>query len=302
MASCMKALVGTSAIVISLWAVVGCGGESRHDFEADAGESSGAAAGKGGSGGTGGGSGGTGTGGAAAGSGTGGTPMGGAGGSGGAAAGGSSGLGGGTAGLSGGGTAGDTSAGSGGGSGESGGIGGGAGAGSSGGMGDIVCSGTSEFAFPEFDRSCSTAEDCVAVEHTTNCCGGGLIYAINADERQAFDAAESTCDSQYPPCGCAAQDLDVEDGTQVSFQWDAQIGVTCDDGSCRAHNTSATFECGTRLCTETQYCHVMFGGPADSEPSYSCFETTCSDCSCLNAIGCTCSEESGHLLVECYAP
>src|SRR3954462_5032479 len=55
------------------------------------------------------------------------------------------------------------------------------------------------------DRSCSTSGDCVAVSHTTHCCGKEQIFGLRAPEQARFATLEAQCDPPYPACGCAAQ-------------------------------------------------------------------------------------------------
>jgi len=164
----------------------------------------------------------------------------------------------------------------------------------------MVC--TAENPFPEFDRTCGTADDCVLVAHTTTCCGHELVMAIAASEGESFTALEAQCDATYPLCDCIAQWVDVEDGTQVGFEWRSEVEARCDQGACGAHYRGETFECGTKQCVLTQYCRTTIGGPAGSEPSYTCYTTDCTDCDCLDTAGCTCSADNGHLTVTCYAP
>jgi hypothetical protein len=175
------------------------------------------------------------------------------------------------------------------------------GSGGSAGQGSIQCTGTMQY-FPEFDRSCLKAEDCVAVAHQTNCCGARLVTGISASEQAAFEAAEAICDQQYPACGCAAFGTDVEDGTRVDFAWKDQVKVVCDAGSCKAQYSGTSFACGTARCTEQQYCIQTSGGPAGTQTSYSCNPTACTDCSCIIQAGCTCSKVDGHLTVVCLRP
>lgn len=83
------------------------------------------------------------------------------------------------------------------------GSGGSGGASSTGGTSSGVnCSPTKPSAFPTFDRSCSSLNDCSAVVHRVDCCGTVVITGIKSSELTRFNAAEQTCDSQYPACGC----------------------------------------------------------------------------------------------------
>jgi len=154
--------------------------------------------------------------------------------------------------------------------------------------------------FPEFDRSCRAASDCSLVAHTTSCCGSRLAIAIATSEIPAFDSAEAICEAQYPACGCAAQGIQVEDGTQVDWSWQAEVKASCDSGSCKAHYAGATFSCGANTCTDKQYCSISSGGPAGTLPSANCAQTTCTDCACLQVdAACSCNVTNGHLMVSC---
>jgi len=178
----------------------------------------------------------------------------------------------------------------------------GRGGGGEAGAGDNAISCVGQMAhFPEFDRSCSAASDCSLVAHTTSCCGARLAMAIAASGTPAFNSAEAICDAQYPACGCAAQGVQVEDGTQVGWSWQTEVKASCDDGSCKAHYTGTTFSCGANTCTDKQYCSMSSGGPAGTVPSANCVQTTCTDCACLkvDSATCSCSVTNGHLVVSC---
>jgi hypothetical protein len=165
----------------------------------------------------------------------------------------------------------------------------------------IACMGSMQY-FPEFDRTCRADEDCVEVIHQTSCCGAERAFGINASDLAAFNAAETTCDEQYPACGCASFGIDVEDGTRIDFSSRAEIAAGCDAGTCKAHYTGVSFACGTLRCTETQYCVESSGGPAGTPTSYSCTPTGCTDCTCTAMPDCTCSEADGHLTFTCEYP
>jgi len=175
-----------------------------------------------------------------------------------------------------------------------------AGAGEAGAGGNAISCVGPKGSFPEFNRSCNTASDCSLVAHTTSCCGSRLAMAIAASEVPAFNSAEAICDAQYPACGCAAQGVEVEDGTQVGWSWQDEVKAACDSGSCKAHYAGTTFSCGANTCTDQQYCSMSSGGPAGTTPSANCEQTTCTDCGCLKFdSACTCSASNGHLLVSC---
>src|SRR6476646_4453400 len=78
------------------------------------------------------------------------------------------------------------------------------------------------------DRSCTTSADCVAVSHTTNCCGQEQAFGLRASEQARFATLEAQCDVTYPACGCAAQQPFADDGSRLQFQQTA--GVTCVQG------------------------------------------------------------------------
>lgn len=171
--------------------------------------------------------------------------------------------------------------------------------GASNGGSSVACTGPAR-AFPEFDRSCGTASDCVLVAHTTSCCGAELVQALAASAKPDFEAAEAICDAQYPACGCAAQWVDIEDGTQVSFPWEPMVKAVCEASACKARSRGSAFPCGVHTCTEQQYCIESSGGPAGTEPSANCADTACTDCACLTLdAACSCSASDGHLFVSC---
>ncbi len=232
--------------------------------------------------------------GAAGGAGTGG------GGSGGAGSGGAGSSGGGGAGRSGSGGAGGGSAGMGG----AGAGGAGAGGAGAGGTSGVQCGPGSAGSFPEFSRACGAVSDCIVVNHMTSCCGSQLRMAIASSEAAAFATAEAICDSQYPPCGCAAQGVDAEDGARVSFGQEASIVARCDAGRCHTVVENA-YACGDQRCTPGQACVTTFPGVPGGTPTYDCQDLPpgCTSCACAGATqACQCRDENGHAAVSCYAP
>jgi hypothetical protein len=194
-----------------------------------------------GSAGTGGGAGGAGrggSGGAAGSSGSSGSSGGGASGRGGAA--GSSGSGGGGASGRGGagGNAGSTgAAGRGGAAGNAG--SGGGGSTDSGGAGGTTSPCQAVLAL---DRSCSTASDCFAGKHVSNCCGQAQFIGFNNSEKAAFQTLEAQCDATYPACGCAAGQPTADDGSGLRLT--TQAGVTCLQGKCTTFVPDCGQPCG----------------------------------------------------------
>lgn len=167
----------------------------------------------------------------------------------------------------------------------------------------VRCTGPDQ-TFPTFDKGCTNDASCALVRHTTSCCGSQLFMGINHAELARFQAAESICDAQYPACGCASQGADAEDGTMVPWGSENLIGVSCVNGTCRSHYTGNTFQCGTSMCTDQQYCSMYTGGPAGSPTTYSCnYLGGCTSCSCIGGIQfCTCTEDQGFIKVSCAAP
>ena len=156
--------------------------------------------------------------------------------------------------------------------------------------------------FDALDRSCSSADDCVLVQHQVDCCGTILIMGLPSSEQPSFTALEQYCAAQFPPCGCAAQGMMLEDGSLIDFGATTAV-ADCIEGRCQSRNSATTSACGAQKCTEAQYCEQFVGGPAGSEPSYTCRPLgDCQDCACLNVIGCQCSETDGAIKVFCAAP
>lgn len=87
--------------------------------------------------------------------------------------------------------------------------------------------------FPEFDKTCSLDSDCAVVLHMTDCCGTFVAWGITASEVEAFEAAETICESQYPGCGCAPQPTLAEDGNPVLDP--ATVLATCTMGACSSY-------------------------------------------------------------------
>ena len=58
------------------------------------------------------------------------------------------------------------------------------------------------------DRSCTTAADCFAGAHTTDCCGNGQFIGFRTSEQARFQTLEAQCDATYPGCGCPAATAD----------------------------------------------------------------------------------------------
>jgi hypothetical protein len=239
MGDAVRAFGWASLLALAALSPVGCGGGKG---EGDNGGGSGGAAGSSGGAGTTGSGGGVG--GAAGASGTDGS-----GGVGGTAGSGGRGGSGGTGGGGGGGSTGSAgrggstgSAGAGGSTGSGGTVGGRGGVGGSAGTGGAtggVGGATSPCqAVIALDRSCSSAADCFAGAHTTDCCGNAQFIGFRTSEQARFQTLEAQCDATYPACGCPAGPPTADDGSRLRFS--QQAGVTCLQGKC----TTFVPDCG----------------------------------------------------------
>jgi hypothetical protein len=83
--------------------------------------------------------------------------------------------------------------------------------------------------FPEFNKLCTSANDCAFGLHQVDCCGNLLAIGFNKSQTAAFNAAEATCDPMYPHCFCASA-LRAEDGEVASGP--QSIAVRCDGCQC----------------------------------------------------------------------
>jgi len=149
--------------------------------------------------------------------------------------------------------------------------------GGSGGSGGAGGSGACQAAL-ELDRSCATDSDCIAVSHTSNCCGQEQIIGLRATEQARFTTLEAQCDQTYPACGCAAQQPFVDDGSHVRFQDTA--GVTCLQGKC----TTFVPQCGQPCATGTTCFSCTSQGAVYASCTTTC--TTSADCHDPNLPAC----------------
>jgi hypothetical protein len=121
------------------------------------------------------------------------------------------------------------------------------------------------------DRTCSVDADCLAVTHTTSCCGSAIWIGIRSSEKDHYAALESACDRTYPACGCAAGPPLTDDGSVVSFG--GMAGVTCQAGMCKTFSKA----CG-QICATGHSCVtcMMPDAGATSSCSLKCIKDT--DC------------------------
>jgi hypothetical protein len=121
------------------------------------------------------------------------------------------------------------------------------------------------------DQSCIVDSDCLAVRHTTNCCGTSVWLGINKAGGQEFSTLESLCDASYPACGCATGSPTTSDGSSIPFG--ANAAVTCQGGVCKTYASA----CG-HLCQTGRSCITC--GQADAGVSFCSLR-------CPSGTGCT---------------
>jgi hypothetical protein len=121
------------------------------------------------------------------------------------------------------------------------------------------------------DHTCSVDADCLAVTHTTSCCGSAIWIGIRSSEKDHFAALESACDRTYPACGCAAGPPLTDDGSVVPFG--GMAGVSCRAGTCKTFSKACGQACATgRSCVTC----MMPDAGATSSCSLTCMKDT--DC------------------------
>ncbi|MEZ4264770.1 MAG: hypothetical protein R3F39_00210 [Myxococcota bacterium] len=93
--------------------------------------------------------------------------------------------------------------------------------------------GTTVVHFPDFADDCTDVAECALVTHGTDCCGNAAVWGLRADEVAAFNAAESSCQSQIALCACPAMPPVAEDGSSA---WEAKdFAVRCQAGHCESY-------------------------------------------------------------------
>ncbi|WP_437980304.1 hypothetical protein [Sorangium sp. So ce117] len=120
------------------------------------------------------------------------------------------------------------------GAGGSGGGGGSAASGGAGGSGGGSSHGLTcrESSFPAFSKACEQASDCVVLPHVTTCCGDILFVGVDADDKEAFEAAEAACLAGSPLCDCPSRPSLAEDGRRLERESEQAVAARCDEGSC----------------------------------------------------------------------
>jgi hypothetical protein len=175
----------------------------------------------------------------------------------------------------------------GGGSGGAGGTGGATGAGGVGATGGTGGASACQEAVA-VDRKCTLDSECVAVMHTTNCCGAAIWLGINTSAADHFSSLEKMCDASYPACGCAAGQPVAEDGSLIPFGEAA--GVTCAAGTCKTFSEL----CG-HSCDKARTCLTC--GPKNVEKSI-CSLRCSTDNDCIDPIYTKCLPGFGGSVCE----
>jgi hypothetical protein len=123
------------------------------------------------------------------------------------------------------------------------------------------------------DQSCAVDTDCLAVMHTTSCCGSAVWIGIRSSEQQHFAALEGACDRTYPACGCAAGPPQTDDGSIVPFG--GMAAASCQGGTCKTFSKACGHPCDSgRSCVT---CMSPDAG-ATSVCSLQCLkDTTCTE-------------------------
>lgn len=97
------------------------------------------------------------------------------------------------------------------------------------------------------DQSCGVDSDCLAVRHTTSCCGASVWLGINKAGAQEYSTLESVCDASYPACGCASGPPTTSDDSSIPLA--ANVAVTCQGGVCKTYASACGHLCETgRSC------------------------------------------------------
>ena len=84
--------------------------------------------------------------------------------------------------------------------------------------------------FPTFDQTCGSDSDCQVAVHQIDCCGSRAGLGININEGARFDDDEAICRRQYPACDCVDRGILTDDGQSAYYE--ADVGVTCNEGTC----------------------------------------------------------------------
>jgi hypothetical protein len=159
--------------------------------------------------------------------------------------------------------------------------------------------------FPNFDRSCTDASDCIVARYQSDCCGSQSIVAIRSADANLFSDQAVACVLGFPFCGCPpSMNVVLDDGAKVTQLSEAL--PDCVQGQCRSKLNPDTFPCsfGIKCAGGRQYCRAnMSSGGLVSY--YECVDSadcsaSCSPNSCAGD-GCSCAGTPGHVTIACPA-
>jgi hypothetical protein len=165
---------------------------------------------------------------------------------------------------------------------------------------------TSPASFPSFVSSCTQDADCAIAVRLSDCCGSRLATGIRSDQRAAFQSAAQTCDSQWLPCGCLGERLQVDDGMTLERESGLPVEVHCEANQCRTHLLASAD--GGALAPPNGPCSRH----ADCGAGYVCrsYLVTCADqrgvcvaespCLSVESCGANRCAESGQTDCHCY--
>jgi len=97
---------------------------------------------------------------------------------------------------------------------------------------EIVCQYGEPF-LDQFDKTCSSATECVIVYFGLDCCGTTLAAGVHVSEETRFNDAWAECLLELPMCGCPSGPPVAEDGNSTMSLED--IEVDCMGGSCMTY-------------------------------------------------------------------
>ncbi|HXU03837.1 MAG TPA: hypothetical protein VN903_22900 [Polyangia bacterium] len=113
------------------------------------------------------------------------------------------------------------------------------GAGATGGSTGIGGAGGACAQLMALDRTCVRDSDCVAVQFTSNCCGGRQWTGVPVSSQQTAMSLASACGSSWPLCGCADISIRTDDrstvGSTIGNVSYSPVGVTCQAGKCMTY-------------------------------------------------------------------
>lgn len=110
--------------------------------------------------------------------------------------------------------------------------------------------------FPPFSKSCENDDDCVLLQHQTDCCGSFMMIGVSVSDQKNFESAESQCSSSLPLCDCLQQPIVAEDGFRANET--GTFDVVCDENECYSTvDPEAISENDLAFCQRDSDCLVV---------------------------------------------